>query len=197
MSTSELRYARGNIGSLLKEAGIAVRESTEMERGSLYEVEPAQCGGRRALVFDGKEKGVTVAVRADIPEQAALRHETLGSVESLALLGALSLALQGHDAQPHLLGGERGLEAVMVSGRLCEREANPDSVHQELGRLEGIVASLEPALTLSGEALREAVLTRVRPSVAGLVSEMSDGERPMIVPTFDEEARDRMMRQAE
>lgn len=196
MSTSDKKNYRANIGELLEEAQIAVRESAETQGGLLHELEPSHCGGRRALVFDGKEKGVTVAVRVEIPEASSLRNQLATSLEALQLLGALTHSLQGHEADARLISGDRGLEAIMVSKRLCERAGDAAKLSTHVNDIQDVVKEIEPALSYSGQTLIDSLLDRVGPRIADLGKDDST-EAAMIVPTFDEAARDRMMRQTQ
>ncbi|MFS8085545.1 MAG: hypothetical protein ACMG6H_07930 [Acidobacteriota bacterium] len=194
MSKSDQKTYRANISQLLKEAQISIRESAETQGGVLHQLEPAHCGGRRALVFDGKEKGVTIAIRVELPDASSLRNQPVTSPEVLQLLGALTQALQGHDAEARLVGGDRGLEAVMVSKRLCESSLDAERISERLNDMQDVVKEIEPALLLSGQTLIATIIARVGPVIADLSKEEST-EEAVIVPSFNEEARDRMMSQ--
>jgi hypothetical protein len=182
------------IEALFKQVQIETPRVTEIGAGRLYELEPTRCGGRQALVLDGKDKGITVALRQEVPENSPLRGEATTSTEALALLGALTAALRAQEVDAELIGGREGLEAVLLSRRLCAREPDADKLNEHLDRLQEIAEALEPALTLSGRAAIDGVLARVRPQLAAS-PEKIERRQAVIVPTFDEEARDRMLRE--
>ena len=183
-----------NTGVLLEEAQIKVRESINVQGGKLHELEPAQWCGRRTLVFDEKEKGTTVAIRSEIPEMSPLRNIPVKSSESLTLLGALTFSLQTQDANVKLISGEQGLEAIMVSYRLCAREIDSATLYSHINRIQDIVQTVEPALSKSGRDLVDYVIERVQPQISAPTNEKLKAN-PVIVPTFDEEERNRMMQQ--
>jgi len=196
MSTNDQKYSRTNVGAMLEEAQLSIRERTETQGGLLHELEPAHCGGYRAIMFDNKEKGVTIAVRTELPPASQLRSQAPTSQEALSLLGALTLTLQGYGAEARLISGEQGLEAIMVSQRICDRALNADGLKQYLGQLQAIAEEVEPALSLNGQAQIEHVLVRVRPQYADL-RQQETHEEAIVVPTFDEEARNRLMKQTQ
>jgi hypothetical protein len=184
-----------NAAALLQEAQIAVGERIDTTSGSIHELSPSHCRGQKTLVFERKEGGITVAVRVDLPETSVLRNQSLTSSEALTLLGALTLALQQHEAEAKLIAGSQGLEAVMVSARLCDRQLEATALNDHVSRVQDIAQSLEPALAEESPVLVESILERVRPVFAAPTKEIVR-DQPIIVPTFDEEARNRMMQQS-
>lgn len=181
---------------LLKDADVAITETVENRLGQLHALDPAQWSGRKALVFDRKEGGITAAVRIELPESNALRGEALTSPESLVLLGALTLALQGRNMDAKLVAGSDGLEAVMLGSHVCQCDVDAASLRdRHLKQVSDVAQLVEPALALKGTALIESVLARVRPLVGALVKEELK-DQPIVVPTFDEQQRSRMMQQA-
>jgi hypothetical protein len=196
MSTSDPKNYRVNLTELLAEAQISIRESTDTQGGLLHELEPSHCGGRRALVFDRKEKGITVAVRVEIPEASPLRNLSTTSPEVLQLLGALTQSLQGRDAEARLISDDRGVDAIMVSNRLCERSIDAAMLSKHLNQVQDVIKEIEPALSLSGQTLIENIIERVRPVIAEVTKDVSR-EAAVVVPTFDERARDLMTGQTQ
>jgi hypothetical protein len=194
MSINSQKTPRANMNVMLQEAQIPVRESVEIQGGRLHELEPSHYCGRRALVFESKEKGITVAIRADIPEKSPLRDTQVTSNEALLLLGALTFSLQTQNVETKLINGQRGLEAFVLSSRLCEAESDPGTISRYLNRLQDIVQAIEPVLSLTGQTLIDRVIDAVRLHIAAPTKEVQRVE-PVIVPTFDEEARNRMMQQ--
>lgn len=191
---SAQKKARANVSALLQAAQIAIGESIAMPDGQMHVLEPAQWCGRRVLVFEGKERSLTLATRFEIPEMSPLLNVAVTSAEALLLLGTLTFSLQGHDAEVKLVSGKQGLEAIMVNRRLCAAEITAPTLRQELKQLQDIVQMLEPMLALSGQALIDSVLERVRPVIFAPTQQTLKTE-PLITPTFDEEARNRMMQQ--
>lgn len=181
---------------LLKDAGVAITETVENRLGQLHALDPAQWSGRKALVFDRKEGGITAAIRVELPESNALRGEALASPEALMLLGALTLALQGRNMDAKLVAGNDGLEAIMLSSHACHCDVDAASLRDKhLKQVSEVAQLVEPVLALKGTALIEGVLARVRPLVGALVKEELK-DQPIVVPTFDEQQRSRMMQQA-
>jgi len=187
-------HSCANTGVLLEEAQIKVRESINVQGGKLHELEPAQWCGRRTLVFDEKEKGTTVAIRSEIPEMSPLRNMSMESPESLTLLGVLTFSLQTQDADVKLISGEQGLEAIMVSHRLCAREIDSATLCHHINRIQDIVQTVEPALSKSGQDLIDYVIEHVQPQISA-PTQAELKTNPVIVPTFDEKERNRMMQQ--
>lgn len=189
---SNQKYSKVNASLLLREANIAIRETIDVQSGKLHELEPAEHCGRRALVFEDGENGVTIGIRVELPQTSSLRNIPASSTESLTLLGAITFSLQGHNAHAKLLSGKQGLEAIMVSRQVCESGLDSSALSEYLELIEAVAQSIEPALALSAPASIEAVLEHVRPVVSAPESEILNVE-PVIVPTFDEEARNQMM----
>lgn len=191
---SNQKPPRASASALLNETQIAIAESIAVQGGKIHALEPAQWCGRRTLVFDEKGKGITVAIRSELPEMSPLRNVSLTSQEALLLLGALNYSLQAHDADTKLVGGNQGLEAILISRRLCESEIDSSTLSHHLNQIQDIIQSIEPVLSLSGQVLIDSVIEHVRPVISAQTNEALKAE-PMIVPTFDEEARNRMMQQ--
>jgi hypothetical protein len=186
---------RTEVRALLEAERIEVSQSLDTQGGRLHELDPAQYGGRQALVFESKDDGVTLAIRIEVPAASPLREEALTSTVALTFLGALTLALQGHKAEAKLISGGLGLEAVLVSRRLGDRELDAAGVGRLLQALQTLAQQVEPALAASGQDVVARILARVRPVKSDLTKQSLAAE-PVIVPTFDQEARDRMMRRA-
>ena len=196
MPTSDKKNYRSDLNEMLEQAQISISERASTQGGMLYELEPSQCGGRRALVFDNKDKGVTVAVRIEIPKASPIRNRTTASPEALQLLGALTQTLQGSNAEARLVTGARGLEAVMVSQHLCPPSVDASSLGRYLNRVHELVNQIEPALSLSGQTQIDNIFERLRSVVAEVRKEQLT-ETPVIVPTFDEAQRNRLMEQTQ
>jgi hypothetical protein len=196
MPTSDKKNYRSNLNEVLEEAQISILERASTQGGMLYELEPSQCGGRRGLVFDNKDKGVTVAVRIEIPEASPIRSRTTSSPEALQLLGALTLTLQGSNAEARLISGERGLEGVIVSQHLCPQSVDASNLGRYLNRLHELVKQIEPTLSLSGQMQTDSIFERVRSVIAEVRKDVPT-ETAVIVPTFDEAQRNRMMQQTQ
>ncbi|KRF02358.1 hypothetical protein ASG87_00050 [Frateuria sp. Soil773] len=185
-----------DVRELLKGAEIAVTETVENRLGRLHQLDPSQWSGRRALVLDRKQGGITAAVRVELPGSSPLRGQALASPEALALLGALTLALQDRGMDAKLIAGGDGLEAVMLNSHACHCDVDADSLRDKhLKEVDEVARLVEPALAQKGTALATAILARVRPLVGALVKEELKAQ-PIVVPTFDEQERDRMMKQA-
>jgi hypothetical protein len=191
---SNQRVVTPSAAALLQEAQIAIGETTEMQSGSIHELDSSQCRGRRALVFDRKDGGFTIAVRVELPATNTVRGKPVTSSEALELLGGLTLTLQQHDAEAKLMEGGNGVEAVMLSSRVCERNVDAASLNDRLNRLQDIAASVESAIGAPAADVIGRLFEEVRPSVAAPTKEPVRVP-PIVVPTFDEEARNRMMQQ--
>lgn len=194
MSTNDRKNYRSNVSDLLEEAQISIRESTSTQGGQLYELEASHCGGRRALVFDSKEQGVTIAIRIELPQASSIRNRPATSAEALQLLGALTLSLQGRNSEARLVSGEQGVEAIMVSQQLCQRSIDAKSLSNYFSQLQEVVKEIETALALPGQALLDSIIGHVRPVIAEVIKDKSP-QGAIVVPTFDEAERDRMMRE--
>jgi hypothetical protein len=116
-------------------------------------------------------------------------------MDALAFLGALTRSLQSRKLQAQLIAGEHGLEAVLVSRHICRADERSDlgaHVEEIAAVLEGISASLHAR----GQELIDHVLDRTAPLYAGVMKDLRQPPSGLIVPTFDEEQRDRMMRRS-
>jgi len=196
MSTSDPKNYETKLTKLLAEAEISILTKTDTQGGLLHELEPSHCGGKRGLVFERQEKDTIVAVRVEIPETNSVRNSPLNSAEALQLLGALTQSLQSRDAEVKLISDDRGVAAILVSNRLCERQINAALLSKRLNQVQELVKEIEPALSSNGQTLIDNIMNRVRPIVAEITRDVSQ-ETAVIVPTFDERARDLMMKQTQ
>ena len=181
-----------DVNSTLQELGMSVKNSTSTQAGKFYEFEIPDCPGRRGLVFDARDKGINVGIRLDFQENSTLLRAAATSDAALSFLGALSLSLKSQALEAQLITGMEGVEGVMITARVCSAEAGSPIVKERINRIRSVVEALPPVLTEEGRELIDRVLAAVRPQLA------ASPEKPtvpdaLIVPTFDEEARNRMM----
>ena len=67
---------------------------------------------------------------------------------------------------------------------------------KHLNQVQDVIKEIEPALSLSGQTLIENIIERVRPVIAEVTKDVSR-EAAVVVPTFDERARDLMTGQTQ
>jgi hypothetical protein len=181
-----------DVRSALEKAGLSVIGHAETQGGVLHELDPAGSEGRRSLVFDDGTRGMTVAIRVNIPEGSSLAKAPAGSEAALCFLGALTYSIQGRQAEAKLILGSHGVEGILVSRHICAGALAVEKIPQELHDLRQIAGEIDSALAAPGPEL----IARLLANLSVVTSELArpiPKEEARIVPTFDEEARDRMM----
>lgn len=187
-------WANQDVPEMLKEAGLSLKATESMEGVRIHEFERPGCPDQRGVVLGDERRGITVGIRLELPEGASLRNASPTSMEALALLGALSRSLQARGLQAQLLTGQQGLEAVLVSRHLCGGGGRPD-LRQHIADIAEVIEGISPSIHARGEELVERILDRTTLLHAGVLKELKPVS-PLVVPTFDETQRDRMMKKS-
>jgi hypothetical protein len=184
--------SRYDVNATLQELGMSTIAGTSTQAGRFYEFEIPDCGGRRGLVFEAKDKRLTVGIRLHFQEGCSLLRAAATSDVALSFLGALHFSLQSQALEAQLVTGAEGVEGVIITARACAEEAESPLVEEYINRVRSVVEALHPALKGEGRELIDRVLDAVRPQLAASPEEPTQPDA-LIVPTFNEEARDRML----
>lgn len=175
----------------IERAGMRIKRRDRMENVDVYEAEPEGCPDRAVVVFDAEE-GMHVGVRLELPAGSDLRGAPVLSDRALLVQGILSVGLQHHHLQVEPLAHAEGLEGFLLTFHLCDHDR--DLLRERHARVDAVAHELSEAFAHPGEdlaALKAVVGFRAfAPELAPARAQAA------IVPTFDLEARDRMMREA-
>lgn len=176
------------------EAELAFTAPEAIGRARIREFERPGCPGQRGMVFEDERGATTVGIRLDLPRESSLRDASPTSIEALSVLGALTRSLQSRNLQAQLIGGERGLEALLVSRHICAGEERPD-LRTLVAEISEVLEGIATALEARGQELVDRILDRTAPQYVGVLKDLKP-LNPLIVPTFDEAQRDRMMKRS-
>ena len=180
--------------SILRSAGITVKKHQPIPHGQVYEIETPDCLGFQGIVHETRDEGVTVALRVPLEKDSPLYGLAVNSEQAHLLLGTLTAGLQGQGLQALLLARQDGLEGVLISKHLCESRVEAAIIKEKLSSLKHTAESISSALKTKGKELTAALYKASLLQVAQ-PSLVNYPVRPMIAPTFDLEARDRMMKE--
>jgi hypothetical protein len=174
------------------ESGLSFTTTETMGQARIREFERPGCAGQRGVVLEDERRGTTVGVRLDLTPNAPLRDVSPTSMDALAFLGALTRVLQSRNLQAQLIGGEHGLEAVLVSRHICGSDQRPD-LRTHVAEISEVIEGIESSLHGRGQELIDSILNRTAPLHVGVLKDLRPAIGRIIVPTFDEAQRDRMM----
>lgn len=191
MSMTTHDWSNQDAPEMMKEAGLSLKATESTDRGRIHEFERLGCPDQRGVVLDDERYGITVGIRLELPEGAPMRNASPMSMEALAFLGALSRSLQARGLQAQLITGQQGLEAVLVSRHICGGGDRPN-FRQHVAEISEVIEGISPSLHARGQELVERILDRTVPLHAGVLRDLRPTS-PLVVPTFDEAQRDRMM----
>jgi len=175
----------------LKQAGIHVGQRTSVACGEVLEAEGPGIAPQSLVIFSSPQEGVQIGARITIPECSKLTGTAATSDQALILLGALTTAAAAQKLSVQALAGANGLEGYMVSAHACD-DTDADHIKTKVRDLRAAAQEIETALAASGE-LKDRILSLARVSAYVPKLQVSDG-KPMVVPSFDTQVRDQMMK---
>ena len=181
-----------DVTAMLKEARLAYTASPLVGQRRVYEFErPGRADQRGVLVDDGRH-GITVGVRLDLMPGDSLRNADPKSIDALALLGALTRSLYSRGLHSQLLTGTKGVEGILVSKHICAGE-NGFDIGEEIASISDAIEAISLSLQAKGTERLRQILHRTATLHVGVLSDIKTPSG-LVVPTFDEAQRDRMMK---